>query len=309
MKIFCSKCGFTTDIHFQNLSEVKCQCIYTWKVNENNLIIERMDSDLDLSYKGIYNKIAEQDLSLSIQDPGMLNLRAKNDFLNFGELKGLKVLEIGPGRGDLTNLLIESGADVYVADLIPSYLFKFRKSGCRTIEVDAQDLTIVDHFDLVIACDVIEHVFRPADLLISINRSLKYGGLLYLRCPQKESLDTYSNLTGYPYEIVHLRSYTKKLLKNEIMNSGFTIKSVFQIKAAAPYLRSFAFRVNFNVRNKIGVFKIVSFNRFGVKFVNLCLGQYDPNKNKARKMTKPVLKVIRLLFTHSSEIAILGKKI
>ncbi len=309
MKIFCNDCGFTSNIQFELRSEISCFCTHTWKVIQNNLTIERLESDLSLSYKNIYSKIAESDLDVSIQDTNILYERAKNDLINLGDITGLNVLEIGPGRGDLTRLLVESGAKVFIADLISSYLNNLATLDCITIEVDAQNLTIMEHFDLVIANDVIEHVFRPADLLISINRSLKPGGLLYLRCPQKESLNTYSNLSGYEHEIVHLRSYTEKMLRNEIMNSGFTVKKVFQIKAAAPYLRSIAFKINFNLKNGIGIAKITSLTKLGTKFINLCYGQFDPNKSTSRKLMMPILNIVKKLFTHSSEIAFLARKV
>ena len=309
MKIQCSVCKFYESISWSKKSQLKCKCPVTWSINKDNLRIQHKKTNLSESYKQIYKNIAKVDLHKSIQNSILLNKRALEDLRNLGEVKGLKVLEIGPGLGDLTRLLIKSGAQVYVADLVSSYLKQLQKFNCKKILVDAQNLTIIDYFDIVIACDVIEHVLRPADLLISLHRSLKSGGLLYLRCPQLESLNTYSNLNGYEYEIVHLRSYTKKLLKNELMDSGFYIKKFLFVKTAKRFLGSFVIKINFHKNNKIGLAKIVLINKIFCKFVNMVLGQFDQNRNLSRRIFKLPLNVIRNLFTHSSEIAVIAKKI
>jgi 2-polyprenyl-3-methyl-5-hydroxy-6-metoxy-1,4-benzoquinol methylase len=309
VKIQCNVCKFSSSISWSKKAALKCRCSVTWKVKKNNLQIQYLETNLSQSYKQIYQEIAKIDLKQSIQNSVLLNQRALEDLRNIGKVKGLKVLEIGPGLGDLTQLLIGAGAQVYVADLVPSYLNQLQKFNCKKILADAQNLTIIDYFDIVIACDVIEHVLRPADLLISINRSLKSGGYLYLRCPQLESLNTYSNLNGYEYEIVHLRSFTKKLLKNELMDSGFYIKKFLSVKTAKRFLGSFLFNINFYKNNEISLARIELINKIFCKFVNMALGQFNQNKNWTRKIFKPLLNLIRKLLTYSSEIAVIAKKI
>jgi 2-polyprenyl-3-methyl-5-hydroxy-6-metoxy-1,4-benzoquinol methylase len=184
---------------------------------------------LAASYKDQYIEIASADLSSSIQPLGELTKKAQKDFSRLGDLNGLRILEIGPGLGHLALLMQEKGGGhVDVLDLVPNYMLSLpRVFKGDKIEADIQDLSSVsipdETYDLVVMCDVLEHVLRPADALLTVLSLLKPGGRLYLRSPSFEPLVQYSQSLGCPWEAVHLRTYTPYLLGLEVKSCGFLI--------------------------------------------------------------------------------------
>ncbi len=227
MNFFCKECGFVLKLENQLISsEVECLC-NKFKIridNHNSFIIDGPKSDLDRAYKISYENISQEDLNFSMQNEDSLIHKAHYDFNKLGSVRGKRILEIGPGQGHLAKLLYDSGADLTLVDLVPGYLKKIQDEiPVTTILADVQKLCLFDSFDVIIICDVLEHVFRPSDVLWWLNKALRQDGVLYVRVPSHESNIFYSNSLGYPYELVHLRTYTRSLLVRELIASGFEI--------------------------------------------------------------------------------------
>ena len=104
-------------------------------------------------------------------------------------------------------------------DIATDYL----KSRVGAIVANAENLPYREHFDVLAATDILEHVLRPGDFLLSAHRALKVGGRFMVRVPVFESLLQYAGLGGYPYELVHLRTYTPGLLRQELRGAGFKV--------------------------------------------------------------------------------------
>lgn len=105
-------------------------------------------------------------------------------------LKPHRALEIAAGGGGLSVRLAASGCDVVVNDLreevIRSSLNEFSNSeGVRIEAGNVFDLSPdnLGKFDLVIACEIIEHVAHPDDLLRHLKTFLKPKGRLLLTTP------------------------------------------------------------------------------------------------------------------------------
>ena len=183
--------------------------------------------ELLLVLERIYDTIAIDDLRDSIQALSYLETKAFEDVKRIGNIKGLRVLEIGPGRGVLLDLLREAGAMVSAADLSHYYIRKIDRPDSENYVLDIQDpdgvpAEMIKTFDLVILTDVLEHLLLPADALLNCHKLLKDDGLLYVRVPAHESLINYSQKLGCPYPLVHVRTYTKSLLRREIRATGFS---------------------------------------------------------------------------------------
>ena len=133
----------------------------------------------------------------------------------------LRILEIGPGDGLLTSLLKEEH-DVFVVDITSEYISRLAGISGAFI-ADVETMPFRDEFDVIILCDVLEHVLNEGDALISIRNALHVGGLLYVRCPANEPLITYSRHLGSKYPYVHLRTYSSRALKNVAVHAGFSI--------------------------------------------------------------------------------------
>ncbi|PIS02921.1 MAG: 3-demethylubiquinone-9 3-O-methyltransferase [Chlamydiae bacterium CG10_big_fil_rev_8_21_14_0_10_42_34] len=122
------------------------------------------------------------------QDHPIALLRAENAVRvpwiieQIGEKK--VVLDIGCGAGILTNALAKAGHTVSGIDLSESSLHIAKKydETAKVTYLNASAYALPfpnDHFDVVCAMDVLEHVEDPAQLIKEASRVLKAGGLFF----------------------------------------------------------------------------------------------------------------------------------
>jgi hypothetical protein len=186
------------------------------------------------AYKSLYEEIAAADQEVSIQSQESLLEKAKEDFERIREFKErhfenidnqeFRVLEIGPGLGHLGNLIQEEGYAYFATDIVANYLLAFPNS---SFMANVEHLPKFEFgFNLIIACDVFEHVLNEGDAILSVGNSLTKNGALYVRSPYLETSINYATNLGAPYPFIHLRTYTKKLLRNLVESAGLDIKEL-----------------------------------------------------------------------------------
>lgn len=105
----------------------------------------------------------------------------------FGDLKGMKVLDIGCGLGGKTVGYSEAGGDVTGVDIDRDHcreaVIFSRSKGCGIDFVcgDSSSLPFGSEcFDLVVANDSMEHFPDPAKALTELSRVTKKGGSIFL---------------------------------------------------------------------------------------------------------------------------------
>lgn len=112
-------------------------------------------------------------------------------------------------------------------DISLNYLSELGKnSSLELIAADAENLPFKNHFDFIVSTDVLEHVLNPGNFMYSLNEALKPEGTVVVRVPIDEDLLIYSSFLGCQYDIVHLRSFNKSLLRQVFKNSGFSVKEI-----------------------------------------------------------------------------------
>lgn len=102
-----------------------------------------------------------------------------------GDISGLRVLDLGCGRGELLRHCLENGASAIGVDYAPNALVLARRilppTGNRLVRADARRLPFGGNaFDLVFAPDIVEHL-HPSELqrmLTEVCRVLVPGGRL-----------------------------------------------------------------------------------------------------------------------------------
>jgi ubiquinone/menaquinone biosynthesis C-methylase UbiE len=133
------------------------------------------------------------------------NLQSNIDFLvktNSLE-KGLRVLEIGCGKGRMLSFLNKQGLEVTGLDLDADALRQCRESfpNLQVHQGSGDDLPFPNEaFDLVLSFDVFEHIKDSNKHLQEVIRVLKPGGQYLLQTPNK--------WTNVPFEILrHWKKY------------------------------------------------------------------------------------------------------
>lgn len=146
---------------------------------------------------------------------------------------GSRVLDAGVGLGRLLAPLTDLHR--YGVDISPGYLEVARQQGIEVAFSRLEELPYRDGlFDLVIACDVLEHVLDLYKVSAEIVRVLRSGGLLVVRVPYLDDLDAYLN-DALPYEFIHLRNFDLAGLRlhfGKIFGMEFVEHSY-----VAPYLK------------------------------------------------------------------------
>jgi SAM-dependent methyltransferase len=265
---------------------------------------------LDRCYINNYSDIAKQDLASSIQQDSYLRAKAVADSQNIGDVNGLSILEIGPGYGHLAEILTKAGALVSVLDIVPEYLDMVVKNlNVKSLVGDVSRLGLSNTFDIIVLCDVLEHVLRPGDVLYWAHKALKANGRIYVRVPSHEANLFYSLIYNCPFELVHLRTYTKDLLLREILAAGFSHSSNPKyLKNSLRYPRN---RV-LGVKNYWLIKRIILSGENEVRSQPLVSRVfaffYDGNYGERFKKIQFFLKFLRKLFTKPGEIFILSSK-
>ena len=134
-----------------------------------------------------------------------------------------EVLEIGCGNGYVLSGLQKvfpnaklSGSEIFLNGL---HFAAQRLPGITLMQMDARDIPFSEHFDVIGAFDVLEHIQEDEDVLLQVHNALKPGGRIILSVPQHMWL--WSAMDDYA---CHARRYTAKELKDKLEAAGFRIE-------------------------------------------------------------------------------------
>lgn len=176
-------------------------------------------------YLDNYARISEDDLSTPVLDLRYVRHQAANLASFAGELRGVKVLDLGCGQGFLTKTLLDQGASaIWAVDISLPYLSRLTgDSRIRPVCANAENLPFRNAFDIAVSTDVMEHVLNVGAYLFGLNEALKPGGRAFIRVPMKENLLAYAPQLGCRYRFVHLRTFDRTLLREALAGAGFRV--------------------------------------------------------------------------------------
>lgn len=148
-------------------------------VDRNVARYARVHRRYERRHPEIFNPIEQQRLHDALGDAIELARATANDGGT------VRVLDLGCGSGNVTNHLVELGADVTASDVSPEFLQMIeRRFGSRvsTLALNGVDLANVEDesFDLVTAYSVLHHILDYVRIVGELARVLRPGGVMYL---------------------------------------------------------------------------------------------------------------------------------
>lgn len=133
-----------------------------------------------------------------------------------------KILDIGCSSGIFLKELKEIGfeeSNLFGIDISEVAIKNAQQNGLKnTFVMDAQNITLDEKFDIIIASDCLEHLKEDEKALKNWYELLNKNGLAYIFVPAFMSLWSYHDEYN-----MHYRRYTSSELRSKIENEGFEI--------------------------------------------------------------------------------------
>lgn len=147
---------------------------------------------------------------------------------------GASVLELGPGPGAMTQVLSARGHSVTVVENDPAALQALLRFEVNAVEADLDDLQWLDglkgqRFDSILACDVLEHLRDPEQVLKALSSLIQPMGSLVISLPNIAYAGVAAALRAGVFDYAdkglldrtHLRFFTRRSIEQLLMDCGW----------------------------------------------------------------------------------------
>jgi len=168
-----------------------------------------------------------------------------------------KILDIGAGIGLFLSKFKEEGWDVegveYSKEASNYALIQF---GIKIQSRDFLEKKIINKFDVVTMNNVLEHLYKPLETLIKVNKTLKDDGFLIIAVPNLDSLGfKIFGKNWYPLQPpIHLYHFTPITINKMLKKAGFVKINITYPNWKHNYFSLFeSFRSVFTKRNSTPV--------------------------------------------------------
>ncbi len=137
--------------------------------------------------------------------------------------KDCKILDIGCSSGIFLKDLEALGfkiENLYGIDISDTAIENCKANGIKnSFVMDAQNITLTESFDIIIASDCLEHLEDDKKALKNWKSLLKIGGTMYVFVPAFMSLWSYHDTIN-----MHYRRYTNEELKSKLVAENLAIE-------------------------------------------------------------------------------------
>ncbi len=134
-----------------------------------------------------------------------------------------RYLEVGCGTGCVLAAVTHAFPDTRItaSEMLAAALpfAAARAPGTELLQLDARALPYTQHFDVIGAYDVLEHIAEDEAVLAQFHRALKPGGGVLLCVPQHPSLWSSQDELAH-----HVRRYRRGELETKLRAAGFQVR-------------------------------------------------------------------------------------
>ena len=225
--LLCGERRFTPEFDKEGLSFVRCAACALVQVNP--LPIERVADDFYASehYSRVMQTHVVEKHAYRIDRFATERVDTWERVLGPGENRAC--LDVGCASGFVLELAHQRGWRACGVDLNQRAVEVARGKGLDVQCAPLESCTFADaSFDVVTLYDVLEHLYRPMDILRRAHQLLKPGGLLVLYVPNYESflrlvlgVDAF-----FIWGIFHLTYFTGETLAHAVRTAGFDVLSI-----------------------------------------------------------------------------------
>ena len=134
------------------------------------------------------------------------------------------LLEVGAAYGWFCEEITSQNPDARVIAVEPSASLAetCRRKGIETKNVPIESLELEEQVDVVVAFEVIEHIFSPKDFIGHCDRLLRPGGAMFLSCPNLHGFDIeLLGLKSSAFQHEHLNYFTPESISRLLLRAGF----------------------------------------------------------------------------------------
>ena len=169
-------------------------------------------------------------------------INARRTARALGRVRGLRVLEIGPGSGAVMAWLAHLGHDVQGLDMSHAVARQIeRRWGLPvTTEPLAKHVRAegVGTYDVIIMRHVLEHFTDPYQALINAHALLNPKGRLYVAVPNMASW--HRHFRGWSgYESYHIHFFDRQSIAFVLSRAGFRVASVASYESLTGWVNTF----------------------------------------------------------------------
>jgi SAM-dependent methyltransferase len=170
-------------------------------------------------YSGFY--LSEDELS----PPEFVNARLEEITAEFSSYRqGNRLLDIGCGAGNLLAAARKNGWNAQGLDVSASAVKHVRDLGFQVYEGELHDAAFPSqHFDVVTAAELLEHLIDPKPLLQEVARILRPGGLFWTTTPHARGLS--GRILGLKWRCIwppeHLQLFSIRGIEKLLRAAGF----------------------------------------------------------------------------------------
>jgi SAM-dependent methyltransferase len=160
-----------------------------------------------------------------LSPPQFINTRLEEITAEFsGFRKNNRLLDIGCGAGALLAVARKNGWNAQGLDVSPSAVKHVRELGFEVYEGELKNAAFPsEHFDVVTAAELLEHLSDPQPLLQEVARILRPGGLFWTTTPHARGLS--GRMLGLKWRCIwppeHLQLFSVRGLKTLLRDAGF----------------------------------------------------------------------------------------